>query len=329
MLVTFSRRFAMILLLLGTVSLGGITSRIIEESWAYWWGWGFYRNCNPTSMWLNDGYVDDLQKRQEYSYPQVAAALARKFARFAELSKGDTILDVGFGFGDQDLLFVEEFGVTRIIGYDVKKENVLLAQARVNAIGLQERIHLEVGDALHLTSVFDASVDKILSLQNAFEFDNRDAFFREAWRALKPGGTVNLVDFVAASERLEEMFKKGSKKVDPNGSNFWTNNYYALPTYVNRLKKAGFSNIKVLDITNRTPFLRSTHIAVMPSLVRLALHAFANGSSPYSSVIDTENLLRPQSLASVGYYERGDLINSMRNIMIKASKRGAARAPER
>src|SRR5262249_26346784 len=86
-------------------------------------------------LWLNLGYW-----KRARVYPDAAADLARKLAEAARLGKGDVVVDCGFGFAEQDLLWVREYDVAKIIGLNVTKLHVEVGQKRVKDRGLEPRI---------------------------------------------------------------------------------------------------------------------------------------------------------------------------------------------
>src|SRR5688572_6050709 len=58
---------------------------------------GFKDSAKP--LWLNLGYWESAR-----TYPEAAAALACQLGDAAGLGPGDELLDVGFGFAEQDFL---------------------------------------------------------------------------------------------------------------------------------------------------------------------------------------------------------------------------------
>ncbi|MFI5306111.1 MAG: SAM-dependent methyltransferase [Polyangiales bacterium] len=198
---------------------------------------GFSHADKP--LWLNLGYW-----KTAHSYPDACADMARKLAQAARLGPADVVLDAGFGFGEQDLLWVREYGVARIIGVNVTKLHVELAQQRVRARGLQDRIDLRLASATELP-LEAASVDKVVALESAFHFDTRERFFEEARRVLKPGGRIALADCVPY------LGEKPSGLVNRLGWRRWgvpEQNIYDRDVYQQKLAAHGFSQIEVESI---------------------------------------------------------------------------------
>jgi microcystin synthetase protein McyJ len=200
---------------------------------------GFAKAEKP--LWLNLGYWKTAR-----TYPDACSDMARKLAAAARLGKGDVVLDAGFGFGEQDLLFVREFDVAKIIGVNVTELHVNVAKKRVEQRGLAERIDLRLGSATEIP-LPAGSVDKVLALECAFHFDTRERFFDEALRVLKPGGrlaTADCVPFV------------GEKPTGLVNKLVWRRwgvpqaNIYDREAYADRLRAHGFVDVEVESIRN-------------------------------------------------------------------------------
>jgi microcystin synthetase protein McyJ len=191
------------------------------------------------ALWLNLGYW-----REALSYPQAASALACLLADRAELSPGDTLLDVGFGFGEQDLLWAERYGVAKIIGVNVTPLHVERAQARVRARGLEGRIDLRLGSATALDFA-PASFDKVTALECAHHFDTRETFFAQAFSVLRPGGRGARADGLplpgqAAPGWFGRMVLRRWAYV--------LENFYDRDAYCDKLRAAGFVEVRCTSI---------------------------------------------------------------------------------
>lgn len=189
------------------------------------------------SLYLNLGYWADASVR---TFDEASVALVDLVGSTAELSHEDTVLDAGFGFGDQDLRWYERHQPRSIIGVNITPLHVARARERVAARGLSDRIDLREGSAT-ATGLAAESVDKVLAVESAFHFDTREDFFREAWRVLRPGGKLCAADFAPLPGRSISYTARSVWHV-PEA------NLYPRDTYGAKLEAAGFRHVRVTSI---------------------------------------------------------------------------------
>jgi microcystin synthetase protein McyJ len=192
-------------------------------------------------LWLNLGYWESARY-----YPDAARALATLLAEAAALGPNDELLDVGFGFAEQDLFWLERYGVKRITGVNITAMQVEHARKRVRERGFEGRIDLKVGSATELP--FEAaSFDKVTALECAHHFDTREQFFKEAFRVLRPGGRLAIADGLPFPGR------KPPNLVNRMSLRRWCYplaNYYDRDEYKKRLLSVGFSDVTYRSIRN-------------------------------------------------------------------------------
>jgi ubiquinone/menaquinone biosynthesis C-methylase UbiE len=150
--------------------------------------------ATPTgrSLYLNLGYWAEAATAD-----QACEDMAELVATTAGLAPGKTVLDCGFGFADQDILWARRHAPQRILGLNVTASQVEVARRRVREAGAADIVELRVGSATAMP-LPSASVDAVVALESAFHFDTRERFFDEALRVLRPGGRLVTADIIPA-----------------------------------------------------------------------------------------------------------------------------------
>ena len=114
----------------------------------------------------------------------------RELVELLKPQPGEHILDIGSGIGGPARWTAAHCDV-RVTGVDLTPEFCEAAVALNRAAGLADRVTIKQGSALALP-VPDGQFDRAYSQNVIMNIADKRAFYREAFRALKPGGSLAL-----------------------------------------------------------------------------------------------------------------------------------------
>jgi SAM-dependent methyltransferase len=135
--------------------------------------------------WLNLGLWDGTGSEDE-----AETACRRLVATLAsDLPAGAVIVDAGNGLGVQDPLIAELARPRRLVTVNITERQLAAGRERLAEAGAAP----VVGDAARMP-IADGSADGIISVEAAFHFSSRRAFFGQCYRVLRPGGVVTMSD---------------------------------------------------------------------------------------------------------------------------------------
>lgn len=110
------------------------------------------------------------------------------------LTAGDWVADIGSGTGLYSLLFAEEVGAQgRVFAEDIEALFLDLVVRRAADADL-DNISAVLGRADHVTLPIN-SVDVVFIADTYHYFDDRESVMRSVFSALKPGGSLIMVEF--------------------------------------------------------------------------------------------------------------------------------------
>lgn len=156
----------------------------------------------------------------------------------AQLSPGETVLDLGSGGGIDVLLSARRVGPTgKAYGLDMTDEMHALALENQRKAGV-ENIEFLKGEIEHIP-LPDNSVDVIISNCVINLSRDKDQVLREAFRVLKPGGRFAVSDVVTKGDVPEEVRKSMLLWVGCIAGALRDYEYVA------KLSNAGFNNIDI------------------------------------------------------------------------------------
>jgi len=123
---------------------------------------------------------------------------------FAKIKKGDVVIDLGSGAGNDAFIARHETGETgKVIGIDFTPAMIELARKNTDVRGFHN-VEFREGDIEHMP-VTANTADVIVSNCVLNLVPNKDGVIKEIFRVLKPGGHFSISDIVLEGELPKEI----------------------------------------------------------------------------------------------------------------------------
>jgi arsenite methyltransferase len=160
----------------------------------------------------------------------------------ASLKKGETVLDLGSGAGFDCFLAADRVGKKgKVIGVDMTSE--MLEKARENTRkGKYNNVEFRLGEIENLP-VADSAVDAVISNCVINLSPDKKRVFKEAFRALKPGGRLMVSDIVLLKELPQALKNSVQAYVGCLAGALMKEDY------IKSIKAAGFRKVKIIEET--------------------------------------------------------------------------------
>jgi arsenite methyltransferase len=181
---------------------------------------------------------DDYSKLEGYS-PDADLGLGCGLpTQFAMIKKGDVVIDLGSGAGNDCFIARSETGETgKVIGIDFTEAMISKARENAEKLGFNN-VEFRFGDIEHIP-VSANTANVIVSNCVLNLVPNKDGVFKEIMRVLKPGGHFSISDVVLVGALPSQLQDTAEMYAGCVAGAIQKN------AYLDLIRKNGFTNIKI------------------------------------------------------------------------------------
>jgi erythromycin 3''-O-methyltransferase len=114
------------------------------------------------------------------------------------------ILDVGCGYGEQDIEWLKQLDKScKITAVDISEEQIY------NAMKKNSNVNFDICDAAYIGLKYkNNSFDRVVSLESAFHYPERNVFFKNVNSLLKDNGKFIITDIMLNKSHNENLITK-------------------------------------------------------------------------------------------------------------------------
>jgi len=198
-----------------------------------------YNSLDPwyRKLW-GDHLHHGLWRKGNETPEQAVEKLVELIAEKGELKKGETVCDIGCGYGATARLLSQKWGAN-VTGFSLSERQLAYARTK------DPHSHYFLTDWLQ-NSLPANSYDMAISVESSEHMVDKSKFFHEAYRVLKPGGKLVICAWLSKENPrpwevrhlLEPICREG--RLPSLGS---------VSDYTQLMLQAGFKNISYEDLT--------------------------------------------------------------------------------
>ncbi|MCY6383227.1 SAM-dependent methyltransferase [Hoeflea prorocentri] len=163
------------------------------------------------ALWLDEemvytcGYCTDWDNDLDRMQRDKLEMICRKL----RLKPGETMLDIGSGWGALCIYAAQNYGVSTL-GVTLSEEQIEYAKAKAERLGLSDRVKFELIDYAAVQGQFDKVVS--VGMQEHIGLENHPTYYGTVKRVLKPEGLFLNHAITRQARRDDKAFRKRNEE---------------------------------------------------------------------------------------------------------------------
>jgi cyclopropane fatty-acyl-phospholipid synthase-like methyltransferase len=222
----------------------------------------FIQIVSQDNYFMNYGLWDNENQDLYSANKNLANLMFQK----AAITSNVKILDVGCGYGEQDIIWTNEMTAnemtknqptdddSHITAVDISETQILEAIERRNQRGISDKhLSFEVCDAMKLDKQYaPGQFDVVFSLESAFHYADRPKFFANVNSVLQKDGVFVISDILLDKDYKQSIINDLFLKIYSDFLHIPKQNLIGQDEWKQQLIDAGFEIIEYNDITSQT-----------------------------------------------------------------------------
>ncbi len=250
----------------------------------------FIQIVSHDNYFMNYGLWDNDNQNLYNANKNLAAFMFEK-ATITARKKNTKILDVGCGYGEQDLIWVKELtekhltNNSHITAVDISEKQISEATVRRNQHSISDnQLSFNICDAMKLDEQYTpGQFDVVFSLESAFHYSERPKFFANVNSVLHDDGVFVISDILLNKDYKQSIMNDLFLKIFSDFLHIPKQNLIGHDEWKQQLIDAGFEIVEYNDITSQT---------FGPYYKHFMYNYFKNKNLPMWMANVTDNLFR-------------------------------------